>query len=188
MRIHLPCPVSPFPLHRARSTSAPAGFTLFELVLVLVLMTVAASLIMPNALSLTEKRLDVTVRNAYAMARHARDLAVTGGAKTRIHFDPVEQRFWLETENDPFQNPGVFSAPSDEWGEGFAPGAKVRMSHVDDTEVVFQPDGTAEDALIAFASESGEEKALEIRGMTGLSRVLEGEELDYVQNRNQERP
>ncbi|MHC4779482.1 MAG: prepilin-type N-terminal cleavage/methylation domain-containing protein [Planctomycetota bacterium] len=163
-----------------------AGFTLFELILVLILLAIAVGVVGPRALPLAEHRMDSTLREAHAMARHARALAVTRGFSTRIHFDPNERRFWLEIEADPLGEPGTFTNPGDEWGMGVLLREGVEFDSLDADSVTFRPDGTAEDALIVLKEPEGERKALEIRGVTGLSRVVEGGEMEYLAYRNTE--
>ncbi|MHC5039603.1 MAG: GspH/FimT family pseudopilin [Planctomycetota bacterium] len=167
---------------RSPSTTG-RGFTLFELVLVLLLLALAASIVAPGALYLSERRMDASLRNAHAMARHARSLAVTRGIATRMCIDSDARRFWLEIENDPFNHPGVFESVGDEWGEGIQLLETVRFDFVDVDQITFRPDGTAEDALIILAETNGERRGLEVRGITGLSRILEGEEMDYLAGR-----
>lgn len=161
--------------------SRNSGFTLFELVLVLILLAAAASLVAPRALKLHERRLDANLRQAHAMARHARSLAVTRGAASRIMFDDNDGRFWIEIEKDPFERPGEFEAPGDEWGTGIRLMEGVRFETLETDAVTFRPDGTSDDAVIVLAAGEEERKGLEIRGATGTSRVLEGDELLYFE-------
>jgi len=165
--------MNPRNLHRR------AGFTLFELVLVLILMALAASVVAPRAVHLSGRRMDTGIRQAHALARRARDLAVTKGLSSRICFNANDRRFWLEVESDPFLNPGAFEPPGDEWGRGIGLLEGVEFQSIDKDTVTFRPDGSAEDALVVLTETGGERKGLEIRGITGLSRVLEDDELDY---------
>jgi hypothetical protein len=121
--------------------------------------------------------MDAALRQVHSAARHARSLAVTRGAGARLRFDAAARRWWLETETDPFGSPGVFTPPGDEWGAGAVLPKGVEFEAPPET-VAFRPDGTAEDALVVFTG-AGERRALEVRGYTGLSRILEEEEMDY---------
>jgi prepilin-type N-terminal cleavage/methylation domain-containing protein len=162
------------------------GFTLFELILVLILLALAVGIVAPRALPLAEHRLDSNLGEAHAMARHARALAVTRGFSTRIRFDANDRRFWLEIESDPLDHPGTFEDTGDEWGRGIALREGVEFVGLERDEVTFLPDGTAEDAVIMLIDGEDNRKALEIRGATGLSRVVEGEEMDYILWQRQE--
>ncbi|MHC4597749.1 MAG: prepilin-type N-terminal cleavage/methylation domain-containing protein [Planctomycetota bacterium] len=157
-----------------------AGFTLFELILVLILLALAVGIVAPRALPLAEHRLDSNLGEAHAMARHARALAVTRGYSTRIHFDANDRRLWLEIEFDPLDNPGAFENSGDEWGQGVGLREGVEFDGLDTDTVTFLSDGTAEDAVIVLVDAEENRKALEIRGVTGLSRVVEGDEMDYL--------
>lgn len=158
------------------------GFTLFELVLVLIVLALTATFVGPRVLRLADKRLDAAVRNAYALARHARSLAVTKGVSVKLCCDADEGRCWIEVEQDPFGRPDAFAPPGDEWGQGFRVAEDLRFTSYDVSEVVFRPDGTAADALIVLAEIDGpERKGLRIRGVTGLARVLEDDELAAVE-------
>ena len=161
-------------------SSPKAGFTLFELILVLILIALAASIVAPRALPLAEHRLDSNLGEAHAMARHARSLAVTRGHATRMHFDANDRRLWLEVESDPLDAPGVFEDPGDEWGRGIGLREGVEFVALDVDTATFLPDGTAEDAILVFIDAEDTRKGLEIRAATGLSRVVDGEELDYL--------
>lgn len=165
--------------------SRQRGFTLFELLLVLVILSLTAAIIAPKTSALSSRRMDACVRQVFAMARHARAQAVTRGLKTRIQINRFDRRVWFEIEQEPFDSPGEFTAPGDAWGEGVTLPEGVEFASVDAETVTFGPDGTAEDARIGFRDKTGEERAVEIRGVTGLSRVLDVEELNWQADRGE---
>lgn len=169
------------------STAARGGFTLFELVLVLLLMAIAATLVAPRALPLSGRRLDAAVVQAHALARHARNNAVTKGTAVRLRFDAFERRFWIETETDPVLQPGVFEPPGDEWGQGVLLPEGVEIEQADPETVDFEPDGRADECLVVFSAAGDERVGLFIRAATGLSRVVDGEELEYRQRQRADR-
>jgi prepilin-type N-terminal cleavage/methylation domain-containing protein len=156
-----------------------AGFTLVELILVLLLIALGSAFVIPRAAPLAGRRMDASMRQVLAASRHARSLAVTSGAGARLCVDAGERRWWLEVETDPFENPGVYEAPGDEWGAGATLPEGVSLEDPGTEAVRFRPDGTADDALLVFAGADGERRAVEIRGLTGLSRILEEEEMEY---------
>jgi len=156
------------------------GFTLFELVLVLLLISLAAALVAPRAVSLSERRMEASARDMHAMARRARSVAVTRGITARMNFDAEAGSFWLEIEEDPFEAPGVFERAWGAWGEGMRLGEGVSFAEPPPESVLFKPDGSAQDSLVVITDGEGGRIGLEIRGATGLSRVVEGEELEFL--------
>jgi prepilin-type N-terminal cleavage/methylation domain-containing protein len=174
-----PCPsAAPRGPRRRDSRLRRAGFTLFELLLVLVLLALGTALVAPRIAPLAGRRMDSAIRQVHSAARHARSIAVTRGTGARLCFDAGARRWWLETETDPFGSPGLFEPPGDEWGAGAVLPEGVEFESLPAETVPFRPDGTAEDALVVFAG-AGERRALEVRGYTGLSRILEEEEMGY---------
>ena len=77
------------------------GFTLLELMVVLALILIAAGLIVPNLGSLDSKSFDAEVRQAVAILKYARRIAIVEGTPVTTHFtalDTKQKDFALKRE------------------------------------------------------------------------------------------
>ncbi len=77
------------------------GFTLLELMVVLAIILIAAGLIIPNLASLDSKNFDAEVRQAVAILKYARRIAIVEGAAVTTSFtalDPKQADFALKRE------------------------------------------------------------------------------------------
>lgn len=75
------------------------GFTLLEILLVAIILTIIAGMIIPN-FSQTYKRLELkrTAQDIVYLMRYAQSLAVTRNIKTRFEFDSEFSKYWLSEE------------------------------------------------------------------------------------------
>jgi general secretion pathway protein H len=77
------------------------GFTLLELMVVLAIVLITAGLIIPNLGSLDSKAFDSEIRQAVAILKYARRIAVVEGAPVTTNFtalDPMQKDFALKRE------------------------------------------------------------------------------------------
>ena len=81
------------------------GFTLIELILVLVIIGFLTSLVAPAITSRTGLRLKTTVKRVAASLRYARSQAVVSGSNYRATFDLENGQITIESlaEDDPYQ-------------------------------------------------------------------------------------
>jgi prepilin-type N-terminal cleavage/methylation domain-containing protein len=123
------------------------GFTLIEIILVVIILTVVTGLTVPNFSKTYKKFLLKTATDEIAfIMRYAQSRAVTKNRQVRFEFDPEFQKYWLtqevlsddeNTENKNFErftgkNGGNYEVYRD---------CKVE---VDDNKVDFFSDGTIE--------------------------------------------
>jgi prepilin-type N-terminal cleavage/methylation domain-containing protein len=83
-----------------KTISAKSGFTLMELVLVMLLMAVVAAVSAPNLRGfIAGRRSADTATEILAMARWARSQAISEGRVYQLNIDPSQGKVWVETVN-----------------------------------------------------------------------------------------
>lgn len=165
---------------------SPAGFTLIELLLVLVVLATFAALVAPRMSgSLSAARAGRGAVGVFAVAREGRAHAVLRGLRTRLVLDAERGTFWLEEERRPLVSPGVWTELTGREGEPYAlpEGARFDELLVNDPadaaalpEIRFLPDGSSDDARVTIATDGGDSRAVEIRGITGHARIVPEDE------------
>jgi general secretion pathway protein H len=129
------------------------GFTLLELMVVLALVLIAAALIVPNLGSLDTKSFDAEVRQAFAILKYARRIAVVEGAPITTHFtalDPKQQDFARKRE----QLMAARKATdwiSDKLSLKFRPEINQPEEHKDTVEFTFFPQGGSTGGVLSFS-------------------------------------
>ena len=93
------------PLHPRRRA---AGFTLIELILVMVILAIISAVVVPTLWAFAEgRRAGDAAATIVAMANYARAQAAAEGTIYRINFDPRSDQVWLTEQKE-----GVFVAPT----------------------------------------------------------------------------
>lgn len=169
-----------------------AGFTLVELLLVVMILATTAALVAPSFRGFYAGRqvADAAARLS-VLLRRARTKAATEQLRVRLNIDPDSRIYWLTVEADPFEAPGAFVPPGDAWGRRFTLPDGVQLSRVtidgEDAEpvafestaaasawtpesgsayrIAFEPGGAAPDAVITItlASAENEMNAMQVR-------------------------
>src|SRR5438270_2868602 len=128
--------------HRSKIASSAAGFTLVELILVLLILTVVVSIVAPSLKGFgVGQRGGEVARQIVSLSNWARTQAVSEGKVYRLNFDPSGRSFGVTV-----QNAGEFVAPQADFGRVFdvPDGINLRTEldqHADGTYVEFRPDG-----------------------------------------------
>jgi len=170
---------------RSAPPQGDAGFTLLEMVLVLTVIVVVASLAVPRlAGSIASARVTKGTERLFAAAREAHARAVLRGLRTRLVLDREARAFWVEEERQPLREPGEWSEMPgrEEKPYTLAEGVRFGQIRIDGEEITdvalelrFRPDGTADDALVTVENEDGDIGMIEVRGLTGRVRILRSE-------------
>ena len=179
----VPGPESRVPSPRRGSPSLPlglrfggAGFTLLELILVMGILFVLASVVAPRFSDfLPSLRVRKTGDRIYAWAQKTRADAATTGTVRRLVFDTKDRTYHIEVEANPFRNPGKFTVLGGGWEAEALPdgvdfetlegleagsgGSTVRF-------LEFRPDGTSEDAKIVIANDREDRVTIRVVGAT----------------------
>ncbi|HXG62034.1 MAG TPA: GspH/FimT family pseudopilin [Planctomycetota bacterium] len=150
------------------------GLALFELVLVMILITLIAGLLVPRFSDFMPSwRVRTTARRMVAWLLHARGEAASTGLVHRFVYDPAGRRYGLVREARPFREPGVFEPLAGLWAgeelpegvelslEGFAPGEDGRRY------LEFRPDGTARPAAVTLSNDRGDRAVVRVAGAAG---------------------
>lgn len=176
---------APTPLRRAR------GFTLLELILVLIVISIAGVLVLPSISgSRGRSRLDADVSGLLGLARKARALAAGEGRTYYLRIDPLERRAQLVRQRDPLSPASEGDDPERDvtadapWStplalaEGVelieawlgAGEAEERAADGELVEVAFYPHGAASPCRLVFGT--GDDRlTLRVAGPAGLARI-----------------
>jgi type II secretory pathway pseudopilin PulG len=122
----------------------PSAFSLLELVVVMVLLTTAVALLMPNVSGFFRgRRLDDEARRLWALTRYAQEVAIAQAVPVAVWVDPQTGEYGLEAE------PGYgFTVSPLRYGLGSgiavatAAGVPVPPSADGRLRLVWWPDGT----------------------------------------------
>lgn len=146
------------------------GFTLVELLLVLLIVAIAAGLTVPN-FSKTYARIQLkkTAEDLAYLMRYAQSRAVVKNRPVRLTFDEEFSRYWL-TEATAEDNE-EFARISGRWGKTYPVSEKIEVFS-DKLFVTFYPDGHMDRQLIYVTRE---ERTLTIstREQRGYVRVFD---------------
>ena len=152
-----------------------SGFTLVELILVMVVIFTLATVVMPRFSDFFPSlQVRKSTEHLMAWARKARADAALTGTRQRLYLDMVNRKFWIENEPRPIKEPGRFLPLGGAWAEEPLPDG-VEFETIDKAEtdtdvkiryVEFRPDGTSTDATIVLASDNGDRQTLKIEGAT----------------------
>jgi prepilin-type N-terminal cleavage/methylation domain-containing protein len=92
-----------------------SGFTLIELILVLVIIAIIAAIVMPSVSAFSAGRSSQnTALQMVVLANYARAQAAAEGRIYRLNFDTTKGTYWLTA-----QNGGTFSPPLNEYNQTY---------------------------------------------------------------------
>src|ERR1039458_2329776 len=92
-----------------------SGFTLMELILVLVIIAIITAIVMPSVSAFSAGRSsNNTASQIIAMANYARTQAAAEGRIYRLNFDTTKGTYWLTA-----QNGATFGPAQNEFGQTF---------------------------------------------------------------------
>ena len=127
------------------AASPRGGFTLLELLVVLVLMLVIAGVVMPQfSKSLSIFQLQKSTRQAAAVLNEARNKAITEAREVTFELDSEKRTYTTTAARRPY-----------DWPEGTEIGLEstdANLSTDSISEIVFHPDGSATGARLAVAT------------------------------------
>ena len=155
-----------------------SGFTLLELIVVLLILALVAGLVAPKMRAFTVgQSTDNAAEQIVVLARYARTQAITEGASYRLNFDSGGGAYWL-TSSDA----GVFKPVSGEYGEHLTlpDGAQMRTDRAaqsDGTYVTFQSTGRTDPAHVWITDKQGKVVEVACTSATELYRILPPEEM-----------
>ena len=157
------------------------GFTLIELMVVVVVLGVMMGLVIPRLGDMGEANLKRSARHLTGMIKFLRDEAQAKKAVYRIRFDIQGNRYWAEEltvlsdRTREFKRLQVAMA-NDGNLAGQTSFRDVHVgSHPDDPYILFTPDGWVEPALIHLRNGDDKPFTLIVKPLTGNTQLHEGE-------------
>ena len=179
-----------------RGRRRPGGFTLTELIVVMVIMVIAASVIMPTFMRQLEyARLSSAARRLLSCARYARSQAVIRNVPYRLNIDEEGRRYWItcydadraELGEEPFRTDTstlglVEELPEDVTFEQVVIGDERREGEESAAEQVnpdgsifveYRPDGTSDGMQVLLKNAEDERLAIRADAVTGRAEIAE---------------
>jgi prepilin-type N-terminal cleavage/methylation domain-containing protein len=153
---------------------AEAGFTLFELILVLVLLAVLLSMAAPSLRGFADAQADADAASGVlAMTRMSHDLAVTKGTVSRLNFDFQNSVYWVTIqEGGTFVEPGTGESGYYRLANGMSARLELPPGQEQRPYVQFMPDGRSEQAIILLICRNGDVYRVYCPSATDMFRII----------------
>ena len=157
---------------KRKNGNNPAAFTLIELTLVLLLITVLLGISTP----LFRKTFSgLEVKNASfnlsKAVNYAQEMAIIEKTNFKINFDFKENKFWMTKleKNDEFPS---YKTLSGRYGKSvFMPkGVKLKS---ETEEIIFYPDGQSTTAIVSLLDKKGEGTCLTVKGFASRVEIVD---------------
>ncbi|MDA8422180.1 MAG: prepilin-type N-terminal cleavage/methylation domain-containing protein [Nitrospiraceae bacterium] len=156
------------------------GFTLIELMVIIVILGVMLSLVIPRLGELGEANLKRSARHLTGMIRFLRDESQAKKAVYRLRFDVQGGRYWAEVMAQTSDQTVEFLRVQSVVGtEGSLSGQTTLRdvhvaSHPDDPFIQFTPDGWVEPALIHLRDGDSKDFTLIVNPLMGTTELRDG--------------
>lgn len=157
------------------------GFTLIELMVVIVVLGVMMTLIIPQLGNIGDANLKRSARHLTGMIRFLRDEAQAKKTVYRLRFDIQGGKYWAEEftilSKDTAEFTRMQTAMTNEGSlAGQTTFKDVQVgSHLDDPYMLFTPDGWVEPAFIHLRNSDDKIFTLIVKPLTGDTELREGE-------------
>lgn len=173
---------SPTVLLRRRRNSS--GFTLIELTMVLLIISLAIGIVVPQLMDIGEVRARGAMRRFQGTVRYLFNESIFRKKAFQLHIDLSKAEYWVEiAKTDGITSENVVAEDTfiDKRGK-FAEGIKIvdvqspRLGKRSDGEAVIQffPNGYVEPATIHIEDQNKKRFTLFIQPLTGVVKVLPG--------------
>ena len=159
---------------------SPRGFTLLELMVVLAVMLIAVGVIIPNITTTTSNAFNAEVRQAVAILKYARRVAIVNSMPQTAHFYALNPRDadYAERKQDLQAKRQTSDWVSEKLSLQFQSDLNQRSEDEEEVEIEFFPQGGSTGGVLTFTRD--ELRAmLRVDPITGrISVAYNGEELD----------
>jgi prepilin-type N-terminal cleavage/methylation domain-containing protein len=165
---------------KGQGNNVSRGFTLIEMMIVIVVLGVMLALIIPRLGEIGDANLKRSARHLTGMVRFLRDESQAQKKVYRLRFDVTDGRYWIEVMTLLNDKTVEFKRFSSEMAtEGSLSGQTTFRhinvaSHPDDPFIQFWPNGWVERALIHLRDGEGREFTLVVNSLTGNTDLREG--------------
>lgn len=190
MRISATGPRTTSCFPRGSKHRRPRGFSLIEIVAVIVIIGVLSAMMVPSLVSgLNRARVNGAITRITQTMALCGNLAATDSQPFRLNFNPGTGRFWITFEPDPLEQPGVF-APlrlSDMAAWQLDESIRIRDYRIaieaqeveeqaDEAPFIeFRPDGTCDGIMMIIETDSEDVYTIVLSPITGRVRVFDYE-------------
>ena len=152
----------------------PRGFTLLELVLVMMILAVVMAMVAPKLSGTANgRRTGDSATQITALAYYARSTAITEGRSYRLNIQPAEGTYWLTA-----QDGATFADPVNGWGninrlpDGVGIVDTDFQQRPDGMYVEFKPNGRCEPGYIRLMDDRNQSAEIACESSTELYRIL----------------
>ena len=164
-----------------RDLSVSSGFTLLELILVMVIISTVLAMAAPSLRGFfSSRKIHDAAANILSLVRYARSQAISEGMTYRLNFNAEKGVYWLTSNRD-----GAFSVLDNEFGREFLlpDDTAVALEKEDDkkkteTYITFFPQGIAECATITLTDRTGEVIKILSPSPAEAYRIIKAEETE----------
>ena len=161
---------------RRSASASESGFTLIELILVMIVVFTLATVVAPRFSDFFPSfQVRKSTDQLMAWARKARADAALTGTRQRLFLDVTNRKYWIEVESRPIKDPGKFVKLSGTWNPETLPESVV-FETVEGAEsdsgsgtlkyVEFRPDGTSSEATVTISNDVGDRQVLRVEAAT----------------------
>ena len=134
------------------------GFTLIEVILVMLIISIAAAIAVPSLARFSHGRQTVdALDHMVSIIQYAQDQAIAKGFPYRFHLDPPNRTYWLDSRQG-----GQFTRITDDFGQTFTLPEDFTVAWDGPQEITtrnyieFEPDGGHDVAVIKLTDRRGE--------------------------------
>lgn len=143
-----------------------AGFTLAEMIIVVVVVAMIAGLVAPRMGAMfPDRQVRGAAEQLAAVFRRVRQEALM--TVRRHYIDLQNAQYIVYVEEDPLGMPGEYSQASGTLGGVFLLPETVRIESSGPLRVMFQPDGSMDDATVTLVHEAGLRRTVTAGGRRG---------------------
>ena len=148
--------IKPLSKHKVKVRSSQAGFTLFELLLVLFIIGMAAAVVMSSGSRMQEKSIfNTEARKLYLTVKHAREMSIIERINIVFKVDKDAKKYWIAYADD--RTSETHSVPQKFTIEG--------------EDISFFPKGNSSGGRIEIGNEKGQKYEVTVDQVFGTSSI-----------------